>query len=97
MKQGSLSGDREAVEHHIVSSKLPWSAAVLDSDSSVRTKARVLASTLAFAPRRVGLLRPVQCSERHVPTSIATSYALLARALLHRLACRWCGRAPGTM
>ena len=32
--------------------------------------------------------------ERHVPTSIATMYALLARALLHRLPCRWCGRAP---
>ena len=34
--------------------------------------------------------------ERHVPISIATAYALLARALLHRLPCRWCGRGPGT-
>jgi hypothetical protein len=34
--------------------------------------------------------------ERHVPTSIATTYELLARALLQRLPCHWCGRAPGT-
>ena len=32
--------------------------------------------------------------ERHVPTSIATMYELLARALLHHLPCRACGRAP---
>ena len=34
--------------------------------------------------------------ERHVPTSIATAYELLARALLQPLPCRSCGRAPET-
>ncbi len=34
--------------------------------------------------------------ERHVPTSIATAYELLARALLQRLPCRACGRVPDT-
>jgi DDE superfamily endonuclease len=34
--------------------------------------------------------------ERHVPTSIATAYELLARALLQHLPCRSCGRAPET-
>ena len=34
--------------------------------------------------------------ERHVPTSIATAYELLARALLQRLPCRSCGRSPET-
>jgi hypothetical protein len=32
--------------------------------------------------------------ERHVPTSIATIYELLARALLQRQPCRWCGHEP---
>jgi len=48
---------------------------------------------LAFprASRRAGLpVRP----ERHVPTSIATVYELLGRALLHTLPCRWCGHEP---
>jgi hypothetical protein len=31
-----------------------------------------------------------------VPTSIATAYELLARALLQQLPCRSCGRAPET-
>src|SRR3990172_6934106 len=34
--------------------------------------------------------------ERHVPTSIATAYELLAPALLQRLPCRSCGRSPET-
>jgi hypothetical protein len=37
--------------------------------------------------------RPVR-PERHVPTSIATTYELLARALLQRLPCRSCDRPP---
>jgi Transposase DDE domain len=50
---------------------------------------------LAFpkASRR-GVL-PVR-PERHVPTSIATAYELLARALLQRRPCRSCGRSPET-
>jgi len=31
-----------------------------------------------------------------VPTSIATAYERLARALLQRLPCRSCGRSPET-
>ena len=44
-----------------------------------------------FTPRALPV-RP----ERHVPTSIATAYELLARALLQRLPCRSCGRPPET-
>ena len=35
--------------------------------------------------------------ERHVPTSIATAYELLARALLQRLPCRSCGAGARLM
>src|SRR2546428_665462 len=56
-------------------------------------RGRVRAAPLRFpkVSRRGALpVRP----ERHVPTSIATAYELLARALLQRLPCRSCGRSP---
>ncbi len=34
--------------------------------------------------------------ERHVPTSITTAYALLARSLLASTPCQWCGHEPRT-